>query len=82
VGRASAIESALGWMPEYRDLSWSGLSMSEKQFNALMSVDTSLALQDVASIAQHFEQFRKGDRLPIEMDSELILLDQRLKRRS
>ena len=82
VGRASAIESALGWMPEYRDLNWKGLSMSEKQFNALMSVDTSLALQDVASIAQHFEQFRKGDRLPIEMDSELILLDQRLKRRS
>lgn len=82
VGRASAIESTLGWMPEYRDLNWKGLSMSEKQFNALMSVDTSLALQDVASIAQHFEQFRKGDRLPIEMDSELILLNQRLKRRS
>lgn len=81
-GRAAATETALGWMPGYRDLSWQGLPMSEKQFNALMAVDTTLALQDVAAIAQHFEQFRAGDRLPVEMDAELILLDQRLKRRA
>ncbi len=80
-GRAGARESALGWMPTYADMTWTGLPMTEKQFGALMAVDTALALKDVGAIAEHFEPFRKDNRLPVEMDAELVLLDQRLKRR-
>ena len=81
-GRAQASETALGWMPAYRDLNWKGLSVSEKQFDALMHVETEPALKDVSAISEHFEQFRQDDRLPIEMDAELVLLEQRLLRRS
>ena len=80
-GQINATQSALGWMPRYQDMNWKGLPMTEKQFNALMSVDLNLARQDVIAIAEHFEQFRKNDRLPIELDAELVLLDERLKKR-
>ena len=81
-GRAQASETALGWMPAYRDLNWKDLSVSEKQFDALMHVETEPALKDVSAISEHFEQFRQDDRLPIEMDAELVLLERRLLRRS
>lgn len=80
-GRADAYQSALGWMPSYKDMNWKGLPLTEKQFSDLMSVDTALARQDVCAIAEHFEPFRKGNRLPIELDAELVLLDERLKKR-
>lgn len=81
-GRIRANESVLGFVPSYKDLNWKGLSLSKKQFDDLMSVDTDLALKDVTSISEHFEKFRQDDRLPIEMDAELVLLEQRLLRRS
>ena len=59
-----------------------GLKMTPEQFDALMSVNTALALQDAGAIAEHYKKFRKGDRLPIELDAELILLSERLKKRA
>jgi len=79
VGKANARQTALGWMPNFTDIDWRGIKMTDKQFADLMSVDTKLARQDVIAIAEHFEPFRKGDRLPIELDAELVLLDERLK---
>lgn len=80
-GKVSATQTALGRMPTYRDMNWKGLAMTEKQFEALMSIDLKLARQDVAAIAEHFEPFRKEGKLPIELDAELVLLDERLKKR-
>lgn len=81
-GKAAATETALGLMPSYQDMNWNGLKLTEKQFNDLMAVDTKLARQDTIAIAKHFEQFRKTDSLPIELDAELVLLDERLKKRA
>ncbi len=81
-GRAHGVETALGIMPEYNDMNWTGLKMTDQQFNALMAVDTALAVQDVGAIAGHYYPFRKGKRLPLELDAELVLLDERLKKRS
>lgn len=81
-GKAAATETALGLMPSYQDMNWNGLKLTEKQFNDLMAVDTKLARQDTIAIAEHFEQFRKTDSLPIELDAELVLLDERLKKRA
>jgi phosphoenolpyruvate carboxykinase (GTP) len=40
-GGAYAIESPLGWMPRYEDLSWEGLeNFAFNQFDELMTVDT------------------------------------------
>ena len=81
-GKTAATETALGLMPSYQDMNWNGLSITEKQFNDLMAVDTKLARQDTCAIAEHFEQFRKTETLPIELDAELVLLDERLKNRA
>lgn len=78
--KAGATESVLGWMPTYKDLSWRGLKMSEKQFNDLMCVDANLAEQDVNSQGIYFEQFLNGNRLPSDIDAELVLLSNRLNR--
>jgi len=45
-----------------------------------MTVDKQLALQDVNAQGEYFEQFLVGDRLPSDMDAELVLLSNRLKR--
>lgn len=76
-GTKSATETALGWMPLYDQMDWRGLKMSEKQFDALMSVDTKLALQDVAAQREYINKFK---RHPADFDAELLLLEQRLKR--
>ena len=80
-GKAAARQTALGQMPTYGDMNWKGLAMTEKQFDALMAIDLNLARQDVVAIAEHFEPFRKNNKLPIELDAELVLLDERLKKR-
>ncbi len=78
--KVGAKETVLGWMPNYNDMTWRGLKMTEKQFDDLMSVDKKLALQDVNAQGEYFEQFLVGDRLPSDMDAELVLLANRLQR--
>ena len=78
--KAGARETVLGWMPTYKDMTWRGLQMTEKQFDELMSVDKKLALQDVNAQGEYFEQFLAGNRLPSDMDAELVLLADRLQR--
>jgi phosphoenolpyruvate carboxykinase (GTP) len=78
--KVGAKETVLGWMPNYKDMTWRGLQMTEKQFDDFMTVDKKLALQDVNSQGEYFEQFLVGDRLPSDMDAELVLLANRLSR--
>ncbi len=63
-GRGHATESAIGYMPTYKDLDWKGLDFSEDQFNDLMAVDRD---QWLAELLLHEELFIKlYDRLPNE----------------
>ncbi|MBX7057462.1 MAG: phosphoenolpyruvate carboxykinase (GTP) [Leptospirales bacterium] len=72
-GRASGIESPLGWMPRYEDIDWSGLDFSRERFNQLMTVDRELWKQEVLMHEELFEKLY--DRLPKEFIAmrELIL---------
>ncbi len=72
-GRASAIESPLGWVPRYEDIDWNGLDFSEQQFNKLMAVDRAAWQEEVTSHDQLF--VRLYDRIPKEIIflRELIL---------
>ncbi len=72
-GRASAIESPLGWMPRYEDIDLNGLNLSKEQFNKLMEVDREAWKQEVLSHEELFEKLY--DRLPKEfvLMRELIL---------
>jgi phosphoenolpyruvate carboxykinase (GTP) len=73
-GRGYAIESPLGWMPRYEDITWEGLDeFTEEKFNKLMSVNSEAWKNEILS---HEELFSKMyDRLPREFTfmRELIL---------
>jgi len=73
-GRASAIESPLGWMPRYDDLNWDGLpAFPRETFRQLMTVDTDQWKDEILSHEMLFEKLY--DRLPKEfiLMRELIL---------
>ncbi len=65
-GGAFALESPLGWMPRYHDITWKGLeNFSEADFLKAMSVDRDEWNEE---LLQHEELFtRLHDRLPGEM---------------
>lgn len=72
-GRGYSIESPLGWMPRYEDMTWDGLDMSRETFDKLMSVNSEEWKEEILS---HEELFSKlYDRLPKEFTfmRELIL---------
>ncbi len=72
-GRGYSIESPLGWMPRYEDMTWEGLDISRETFDKLMSVNSQEWKEEVLS---HEELFSKlYDRLPKEFTfmRELIL---------
>lgn len=64
-GKASAVESPIGWMPHYDDIDWRGLEgFTKKQFEDLMTVDREAWKQELLSHAELFE--RMYDKLPKE----------------
>ncbi len=64
-GKASAVESPIGWMPHYDDIDWKGLDgFSKKQFEELMMIDREAWKQELLSHAELFE--RMYDKLPKE----------------
>lgn len=64
-GRASSVESPIGWMPRYQDLDWTGMKEFTKiDFDKVMSVDREIWKKELLT---HEELFEKGyDRLPKE----------------
>lgn len=64
-GRASAVESPIGWMPRYEDMSLEGLKdFGEDRFNQLMTVDREPWKQELLSHEELFEKMY--DKLPKE----------------
>ncbi|MBP5160933.1 MAG: phosphoenolpyruvate carboxykinase (GTP) [Alphaproteobacteria bacterium] len=77
-GKAGAVESPLGLMPAYKDLNWTGLSLSEPTYLDLMSVDRDIGMTDIMQQTAYFDKFKK--RLPPEFGHEISLLALRLLR--
>lgn len=76
-GRGGARESALGWIPRYSDLDWTGLKYSQDEWEAVMKIDRDRWRQ---MTLQHEELFLKlHDHLPKEMIFERELLICRLR---
>jgi len=63
-GKSNAVESPIGWMPQYEDIDWTGLNFTKKQFDQIMVVDREQWKRELLDHAELFE--RMYDRLPKE----------------
>lgn len=64
-GRASSVESPIGWMPRYKDMDWTGLEdFTQEDFINIMSVDREAWKQEVLGHEELFS--RLYDKLPKE----------------
>jgi phosphoenolpyruvate carboxykinase (GTP) len=76
-GRASALESPLGWVPRQEDLEWEGLDLSREKFGELMALDRQAWLDELKLHSELFD--RLEDRLPGELRSRREALATRLE---
>jgi phosphoenolpyruvate carboxykinase (GTP) len=75
-GKSEGKETAIGWVPRYEDIDWSGSDFSKETFDRLQKVDPEAWKQEVIG---HEELFIKlHDHLPPEMVYERELLICRL----
>ena len=64
-GRASSVESPIGWMPRYEDIDWRGMeNFSREDFTKIMSVEREPGKQELLSHEELFENIY--DKLPKE----------------
>lgn len=64
-GKASSVESPMGWMPRYEDLDWRGLEhFTKEDFEKIMTVEREPGKQELLSHEELFE--RMYDKLPKE----------------
>jgi phosphoenolpyruvate carboxykinase (GTP) len=77
-GKAKAVESPIGLVPQYEDMEWNGLDYPREKFQELMRIDREAGVADARSQEELFDKF--FDRVPKEMLFERELLKSRLWR--
>ncbi|MGB9199428.1 MAG: phosphoenolpyruvate carboxykinase (GTP) [Terriglobales bacterium] len=77
-GTVHALETAIGLIPQPRDLDTNGLDVREEDLRHLLSIDIDGWLAEIPLIREHFAKF--GSHLPEGLNRELDDLDQRLRR--
>ena len=75
-GQARAIETPLGWMPEFEDLHWQGLDFGAEKYASVTNIDSAAWERE---LQLHDELFAKlKDKLPQPLVLERQLLEERL----
>ena len=63
-GKASAVESPIGWVPRYKDIDWHGLEFTHEQFDKIMTIDREPWKKELLSHEELFSTFY--NKLPKE----------------
>ncbi len=77
LGQAHAIETPLGWMPEFDDLHWDGLDFDKEKYASLISIDRAAWSRELMLQDELFGKLK--DRLPQPLALERQLLETRLR---
>lgn len=76
-GKATAIETPIGMMPDTDSIDVEGLDVSAHDMEELLKVNKDEWLNEVESIRKHYTSY--GDKLPKELANQLNALEARLK---
>ena len=77
-GKASAKETEIGYIPDPADIDVTGLDLSAKTMEELLSVDKESWLADIANIREFYALI--GDTVPEELQNQLNALEARLSK--
>ncbi len=75
-GKAGAVETAIGLLPEEGGIDTEGLDISAEAMKELFTVDEALVKEQLPQIKAHLATF--GDKLPAQLAEQLAALEQRL----
>jgi phosphoenolpyruvate carboxykinase (GTP) len=75
-GKAGAVETAIGLLPEQGGMDTEGLDISAEAMEELLGVDESLVKEQLPQLKAHLATF--GDKLPPQLSQQLAALEQRL----
>jgi phosphoenolpyruvate carboxykinase (GTP) len=73
-GRAGAAETALGWMPQFKDIDWQGLPMSETDFASLTRIDVAAWRSELDLHAEWFAKLEGHIPESLQLKQQLLAL--------
>ena len=76
-GQGEAVETPIGYLPEFGAIDTSGLDVTDEQMTELLDVDVEEWLNEIESIREHYARFE--ETLPEALSDELASLEARLR---